>query len=50
MFLKIVFAVAGIIGIIAIFYVSWFWRLLIAPMVLILFWDTIATLFIKKKG
>ncbi|MBI2012589.1 hypothetical protein HYS90_01515 [Candidatus Curtissbacteria bacterium] len=48
MFLKIVFAIAAIIGIVAIFYVSWFWRALITPMVILLLADVIFGLLKKK--
>jgi len=49
MILRTLFIIAGFAGIIAIFYVSWFWRALIAPMIIILFWDTIAS-FLRKKN
>ncbi|MBI4037853.1 hypothetical protein HY382_02300 [Candidatus Curtissbacteria bacterium] len=48
MTLKIVFAVAAVAGLVAIFYVSWFWRALIAPMVILLFADVILSLFKKR--
>lgn len=50
MLLKLVFVIAGIAGIVAIFYVSWFWRALIAPMVILLFADVILGLFKKQKN
>jgi len=48
MLFKIAFLLAGIVGIIAVFYVSWFWRGLIIPMVVILFADVILGIFKKK--
>jgi len=49
MVLKIVFIVAGIIGIVAVFYVSWFWRALIIPMVIVLLADGLVSLWNKLK-
>jgi len=48
MFLKIIFIIAGIAGIVATFYVSWFWRGLIIPMVIILLADVVWEIFKKK--
>jgi len=48
MFIKIVFIIAGIAGMVAIFYASWFWRALLVPMVLILFADVVLG-FLKKE-
>lgn len=48
MILKIVFAVVAIAGIVAVFYVSWFWRALITPMVLLLLVDLVSSFFRKK--
>jgi len=47
--LKIVFVLAAIAGIVAIFYVSWFWRALIAPMIILLLADVISS-FWKKTN
>lgn len=49
MILKIVFVLAAIVGIIAIFYVSWFWRALIGPMVVVLLADVFFGIFERKK-
>lgn len=49
MLLKIVFILAAAAGIVAVFFVSWFWRALIVPMVLIIFVDVVLSVF-KKKG
>lgn len=49
MLLKIVFVLAAVAGIVAVFYVSWFWRALIVPMVLVLLIDVVLSVF-KKKG
>jgi len=46
---KIFFAILAIGGMVLIFYVSWFWRALIGPMVVILLWDVGAS-FWRKKG
>ncbi|EKD57439.1 MAG: hypothetical protein ACD_57C00298G0003 [uncultured bacterium] len=48
MFLKIIFIIAGIAGIVATFYVSWFWRGLIIPMVIILLADVVWEILKKK--
>lgn len=48
MLLKIIFSIAAIAGLVAIFYVSWFWRALIAPMVILLLADVVLSLFKKK--
>ena len=48
MIIKIIFILAGIIGMVAIFYASWFWRALLIPMVLIIFADVVLGFF--KKG
>jgi len=48
--LKIVFVIAAIAGIVAIFYVSWFWRALIAPMIILLLADVISSFWRKTKG
>jgi len=46
--LKIIFSVAGLAGVVAIFYVSWFWRALIIPMVILLMADVVVGLFKKS--
>jgi len=48
--LKIIFVLAAIAGIVAIFYVSWFWRALIAPMIILLLADVIFSFWRKTKG
>ena len=50
MILKIIFVLAAITGIVAIFYVSWFWRALIAPMIILLLADVISSFWRKTKG
>lgn len=47
--IKLFFLLLAIGGIVLVFYVSWFWRALIAPMVLIILIDVFADLFRKKK-
>jgi VIT1/CCC1 family predicted Fe2+/Mn2+ transporter len=49
MVLRIVFVIAGIVGIVAVFYVSWFWRALIIPMIIILLADGLVSLWSKLK-
>ena len=48
--LKIVFVLAAIAGIVAIFYVSWFWRALIAPMIILLLADVFSSFWKKTKS
>ncbi|MDO8486738.1 MAG: hypothetical protein Q7S45_00375 [Candidatus Curtissbacteria bacterium] len=48
MILKILFLLAGIVGIILVFFVSWFWRLLLVPMIVIMLWDVVSGFFKKK--
>lgn len=50
MALKIIFLLAGIAGIVLVFFVSWFWRLLLVPMIVIMLWDVIASLFKRGKN
>ena len=50
MLFKIIFVMAAIAGIVAIFYVSWFWRALIAPMIILLLADVVMSLFKKKSS
>ncbi len=40
--------VISIAGILAIFYFSWFWRLLLIPVVLVALWDVASSLFSKR--
>jgi len=47
--LKIIFVLAALAGIVAIFYVSWFWRALIAPMIILLLADVISSFWKKLK-
>jgi len=49
MFFKLLFLLAGICGIVAVFYVSWFWRALIIPMVVVLLVDGFVSLWNKLK-
>lgn len=49
MVLKIVYILGATFGIVLIFYVSWFWRLLLAPMIVILVWDFVSR-FLGKKN
>ncbi|MBI2598833.1 hypothetical protein HYW40_01260 [Candidatus Curtissbacteria bacterium] len=49
MLLKILFLLAGIAGIVLIFFVSWFWRLLLLPMIVIMLWDVGSSLLKKKR-
>lgn len=49
MFLKILFIIAAVAGVALVFVVSWFWTLLLVPMVIILGWDFLRDLFNKKK-
>jgi len=46
--IKIIFTLAAVAGIVLVFYVSWFWRLLLIPMIIIVLWD-VASSFFKKK-
>jgi len=48
MLLKIIFAIAAVGGIVAVFYVSWFWRALITPMIVLLLVDIVNSFFRKK--
>jgi len=47
--IKFFFLLLGIGGVVLVFYVSWFWRALIAPMVVIILWDVGAS-FLRKKS
>lgn len=49
MFLKILFVLAAIVGVALVFVASWFWTLLLIPMVIIMLWDIIRS-FLEKKG
>ncbi len=48
MLTKIVFILAAIAGIVAIFYASWFWRALLIPMILLLLADLVMS-FLNRK-
>lgn len=48
MIVKIIFIVVAIVGIVSVFYVSWFWRAFLIPMAIILLWDGLSSLFGKK--
>ncbi|MEK7580815.1 MAG: hypothetical protein AAB512_00890 [Patescibacteria group bacterium] len=45
---KICFVLLAIGGVVLVFYVSWFWRALIIPMIFILLVDVVSSLFKKK--
>ena len=47
-FLRVGFVLGIVIGIIAVFYASWFWRLLLVPMIVILLWDGVRSLWRKS--
>jgi|GEM_PF-5161967 len=49
MVLKIIFAIAAVLGIVAVFYVSWFWRALIGPMIILLLVDLVGSFWNKRK-
>ncbi len=49
MILKIIFIIGGIAGIVLVFFVSWFWRLLLVPMIVIMLADVVMELFKKKR-
>jgi len=46
---KIIVLVVIVVGIVAVFFVSWFWTLLLIPMVIILGVDIISSFFKKKN-
>jgi len=46
--IKLFFIILAIGGIVLVFFVSWFWRALIIPMVVIILIDVLSS-FIKKK-
>jgi len=48
--IKIVFVLAAVGGIVLVFFVSWFWRLLLVPMIIIVLWDVGSGFFKKKRG
>jgi len=48
--IKVFFIVLAIGGIVLVFFVSWFWRALIIPMVLIILIDVLSSFFRKKKS
>lgn len=43
------FVLLAIGGVVLVFYVSWFWRALIVPMILLLLLDVVLNLFKKKN-
>jgi len=45
---KVLFLILALAGIVAVFYVSWFWRLLLIPMIVILVVDVVGS-FVRKK-
>ena len=49
LFYKLFFLAVAIVGIIAIFFVSWFWSLLALPMVIVLTIDIISSVLKKKS-
>lgn len=44
---EILFVVLAIGGIVAVYYLSWFWRIFIIPIVILLLWDVVSS-FMKK--
>jgi len=48
MLVKILFFIVAVGGIVLVFFVSWFWRALIIPMVVLLLIDAVSS-FWKKK-
>ena len=48
--IKLFFILLALGGIVLTFYVSWFWRALIIPMVLIVLIDIASSFFKKKKA
>lgn len=47
--IKLFFLILALGGVVLVFYVSWFWRALIVPMVIIILIDVFADLFRKRK-
>ena len=45
---KFLFIILALAGIVVVFYVSWFWRAFLIPMVAILLWDVVSS-FVRKK-
>lgn len=46
---RLLFVLVAIAVIVAVFYVSWFWRALIIPMVVILLWDVVRSSLKKRE-
>ncbi|MDP2632553.1 MAG: hypothetical protein Q8P25_02430 [Candidatus Curtissbacteria bacterium] len=46
---KLIFLIVAIALAVLVFYVSWFWRLLLVPMIVILVVDVLGSLFRKKS-
>ena len=46
---KLIFLFVAVSGIVLVFYVSWFWRALIIPMVVIILIDVTSSFLRKKK-
>jgi hypothetical protein len=46
---KLVFLIVALAGVVLVFYVSWFWRALIIPMVVIILIDVTSSFLRKKK-
>ncbi len=46
---KLLFIIVALCGIALVFFVSWFWRLLLVPMIVVLLVDGIGGLFRKKE-
>jgi len=46
---KLFFVLLAVGGVVLVFYVSWFWRALIIPMILLLILDVVLSLFKKKS-
>lgn len=46
--IKLLFVLIATAGIVAVYYLSWFWRIFIIPIVILLLWDVVSSL-VKKK-
>ena len=46
---KIIFLIFAVVGVVAVFFVSWFWTALLVPMVIILAVDIVSSFFKKKN-
>ena len=48
MFIRLLFILLAIGLVVAVFFVSWFWRLLLVPMIVILLWDGVRGMLKKS--